>query len=70
MVVSQLNATCLVCMAANTPNPATPTPTLPAGEDKTTFEAARKDLVQALTRKRNADKQLVSLNTLPSRTSS
>ena len=52
-------------MAANPANPATPTATLPTTEDKTAFEAAKKDLVQALTRKRNADKQLVSPNVLP-----
>ena len=54
-------------MAANTTNPATPTPTLPSTEDKAAFEAAKKDLVQALTRKRNADKQLVSSNVLSRR---
>jgi len=57
-------------MAANAANPATPTATLPTAEDKAAFEAAKKDLVQALTRKRNADKQLVSSGVLPSRGSS
>jgi len=53
-------------MAVNAANPATPTTTLPAAEDKAAFEAAKKDLVQALTKKRNVDKQLVSLTNLPS----
>jgi len=48
-------------MAANPANPATPTTTLPTAEDKVAFEAAKKDLVQALTRKRNADKQLAQV---------
>ncbi|KAF9651332.1 NuA4-domain-containing protein [Thelephora ganbajun] len=48
-------------MAANAANPATPAATLPTVEDKAAFEAAKKDLVQALTRKRNADKQLAQV---------
>lgn len=52
-------------MAANPANPATPAATLPTTEDKTAFEAAKKELVQALTRKRNADKHLVSSDALP-----
>jgi len=54
-------------MAVNAANPATPTTTLPAAEDKAAFEAAKKDLVQALTKKRNVDKQLVSSTDLPRR---
>jgi len=57
-------------MAASAANPATPTATSPTAEDKTTFENAKKELVQALTKKRNADKQLVSLTVLPGRRSS
>lgn len=53
-------------MAVNAANPTTPTTTLPATEDKAAFEAAKKDLVQALTKKRNVDKQLVSSTDLPS----
>ena len=54
-------------MATNAPNPATPTATLPTAEDKTAFENAKKELVQALAKKRNADKQLVSPTVIPSR---
>ncbi|KAF9778699.1 histone acetyltransferase subunit NuA4-domain-containing protein [Thelephora terrestris] len=43
-------------MATNTANPATPT-----AEDKAAFEAVRKDLAQALTRKRHADKKLAEV---------
>lgn len=57
-------------MATDPANPATPTATLPTAEDKAAFEAAKKDLVQALTRKRNADKHLVSSDTLFSHDSS
>ena len=57
-------------MAANAANPATPTAASPTAEDKTTFENAKKELVQALTKKRNADKQLVSSTVLPGRCSS
>ena len=57
-------------MAANTTNPATPTTTLPAAEDKAACEAAKKDLVQALTKKRNVDKQLVSSTHFPNRSNS
>ena len=57
-------------MAANAADPATPTATSSTTEDKTAFENAKKELVQALTKKRNADKQLVSLTVLPSRRSS
>ena len=57
-------------MAVNAANPAIPTTTLPATEDKGSFEAAKKDLVQALTKKRNVDKQLVSPTNLLSRGSS
>lgn len=61
----QLERDLFLRMAANPANPATPTTTLPTAEDKAAFEAAKKDLVQALTRKRNADKQLVSPTFLP-----
>ena len=57
-------------MAVNPANSSTPTTTLPAAEDKAAFEAAKKDLVQALAKKRNVDKQLVSSTNLASRVSS
>ena len=57
-------------MAANAANPATPPATLPTTEDKAAFEAAKKDLVQALTKKRNADKQLVSPSLISRRVNS
>lgn len=52
-------------MATNATNPSTPAATLPTSDDKAAFEAAKKDLKQALDKKREADRRLVSPDPFP-----
>lgn len=48
-------------MATNATNPSTPSVTLPTSDDKAAFEAAKKDLKQALDKKREADRRLAEV---------